>query len=158
MVFTSNMGKIIAGLLRTPSAADNTVVLQDLGDVARAIHIYANSEQLGANAVSLNQIGQGTTPANRTDTNIETPFGVAPESALVGNGAGVFFTATGIVKIGFVIAPTGGAGTITEVAKINQFQITGGTFHNFLIIRTTDFTAVTFIAAQTLSVDQLIQI
>lgn len=159
MVFTSNMGKIIAGLLRAPSAGDTSVVLQDTGDVARTIHTYSLTENLGAVALSLNQIGQGVTPANRTDTNIETPFGTAPESNTVGNGAGVFFDATGIVKIGFVVAPTGGAGTITEVVKINQFQDSGtGGPRTFLIIRVTDFTAVTFIAAQTLSVDQLIQI
>jgi len=59
-------------------------------------------------------IGSGLTPPARTDFNLTTPFGVAPESGFTNTTIGGYNSGLGQVSAGSTIGATGGAGTVNE--------------------------------------------
>jgi hypothetical protein len=76
------------------------------------------------------QIGQGSTPAQRTDTGIETPFGVAVENSIIASQNMSYTSGLGKIEATTLFSPTGASGNVTEVFRRFRmwFGSGGGSF------------------------------
>jgi len=150
-IFNNNYGDLLKSWFR--AATSRTVTLVDDGGVNRTIQTGGSgSAWNNSTGGSRFQVGQGSTPAARSDLAIETPFGSAPENALVDSNVGGYNSGLGQITITALIGPTGGSGTVTETVDMWFFQKNTGGGHNFLMAHDLISPGVAFIAAQTLTV------
>jgi len=104
--------------------------------------VWDNGEQ------SFVQVGSGTTAATRSDFNIETPFGSAPENTPVLTGNGGYNSSLGTVSITTNISPTGGSGTINETTMLWTLRDNAGTVRTFMMSRDNISPGVSFVGGQ----------
>jgi len=128
MVTLDNFGIFLSGHFVNPTASHSVSLTNTSGAVqtVRTIGNSSNECWNDTNLGSMNdyiQIGSGVTPATRQDFKLETPFGVAPESARFVCIPAGYNSGLGKITITGTLASTGGSGTITETTKevrINQ--------------------------------------
>lgn len=155
MVTNDNLGKLIAGIFRSPSTGLTTINLINTGGVSRGIRVYGNDNNIvfNLNKSGAVQIGKGTTPPTRQDFNLENAFPNSPESVLKGvtlpHG---YVSGLGKITIATLISPTGGAGSITETALTQFWQNTGSNNERYLLFRDI-ISPVGFIIGQAINID-----
>ncbi len=69
------------------------------------------------------KVGAGLSTPQRTDFNIETPFGSSPENSFRNTGNGGWNSGLGQVTISTLISPTGGSGSIGEAGLFAEWYI-----------------------------------
>lgn len=158
-IFNNNYGNILRGWFRP--ATSIVVILDDDGGVPRNI-------QLGGSGSAWNndtggsrfQVGQGTTAPSRSDLAIETPFAnTGPEDSLQNSNVGGYASGLGQITITATIGPTAGSGTVTETVDMWHFQdVTTSVPRNFLMAHDAISPGVSFVLAQTLTVQYVWQL
>ncbi len=159
-IINDNFGNWWRGLNRPLTSFFVTNVLLDNLNIARTLQILGVGGgffSFSQNVVgSLIRIGSGSTPPARSDFNIETPFGTAPESGFVATDAGVYTSATGQgTYFGFYVA--GGSGTVSEAATFMQWNASNNVVRQFMMARDLISPTVAFVAAQTISIQYIWQ-
>jgi len=127
-----NFGLLLAGLFNGFVVPAPNLVVGLTNDSGGATNILMfdgnnwNSLPSSGTAGAVHKVGSGTTAPDRTDFDIETAFGSAPESGDSDSSDPVFVSALGRFKsVSEIIA--GGAGTIREsVLKIKTRNQAGG--------------------------------
>jgi len=144
MTFNDNFGLLLAKLVRAPSDVALLGVggFFDSGGNARSLNIFGTNAQelfnftnIGA-TVAKAQVGKGSSSASRQDRDIESPFtngGV--EDTKVTVGSATYNSILGKIEIPTLIAPTTGAGTITEEILMAHLELGGATDFDFLFSR-----------------------
>jgi len=153
-----NLGLLIAGLFRTPTTANKLVSnLKATNALVFNTRIYstqADTNRFNFDGVlRLVQVGKGTTPVTRQDFNIESPFVVAPESGLNASINGVYNSGLAKINQATLIAPTGGAGTITEVIKTTRARATVDQTGKIIVIFRDIISPVGFIIGESINID-----
>lgn len=151
-------GKILALILATAGNAQREDTITDTGNTGRLLQAWAdqtpndytmfyNGTVLGG---AMMQVGAGTTAALRTDYNIETAFGTAPEDAPFATGLGSY--AAGAIGIAGAIS-AGGNGTIAETLLILQACLNTGAATTYVFALFHDLLVSTeaFVAAETIT-------
>jgi len=153
-----NLGLLIAGIFRSPTTANKLVSnLKSTSALIFNTRIY--STQADTNRWNFDgvfrqvQVGKGTTPATRQDFNIESPFVVAPESGLNNSINGVYNSGLGKINQATLIAPTGGAGTITEVIKVFRARATVDQTAKTIVMFRDIISSVGFIIGESINID-----
>lgn len=137
-----NFGLWFAGLIRNPVVGASGTTCKDIANANKVVLCFgqqagsAYNFNLSAYATgSYVQVGKGQTPPLRSNYNIETAFGTAPESGVFGSGAGSYAAGT----ISFSASVTaGGSDTAYETGFfgrwIDQTQalVTIMLFHDLL--------------------------
>jgi len=103
------------------------------------------------------QVGSGSTTPLRTNFNIETAFGTAPESGFILQGTPVYNSSLGQIKFNGSII-TGGAGTINEAGFFGQFKRSSEDVEIYMFFRDIISPAQAFVAFQTITVEYTIQL
>lgn len=160
MVTLDNFGIFLAGHFKPVNNSTQTVIIKDIAGADLSVRIFGSSSQdcwtdADEGTVSdFTQVGKGTTPATRQDTNIETPFTNSPESAKQACLSAGYNSGLGKITISTVINPTGSSGTITEVVKIQGLigVFPSGTFTNFTAFFRDIISPVNFISGQAINV------
>lgn len=162
MTTLNNFGILIAGLFRAPSGAVKTVTLKNKDNNNQNINVFDSSSGGTAafndtsvvNGIAQMQVGSGTTPAVRDDFGIETPFANAPENGLVNvTLPGGYNSVLGKIIVACLISPTGGSGTITEVAISKRWSSSGGAPDTFAIFRDIISPGKAFVISQAINLN-----
>jgi len=132
----ANFGTWLAGFFRAPVVSATSVSLIDSGGDARDVYMWVTTganvfnSDTGDKIGSLIQVGGGSTPATRTDEDIETPLGSAPEDDVFDTGSGSY--AAGAISVSGAIS-AGGTGTIAEVGLFGAwtYEVTLANFMLF---------------------------
>ncbi len=155
-------GVLFAGVLSKFQVADKIIQLKTtLGGLVnlKAIGSGTTFPQLGFGGIGNRfQVGSGSTSPARSDFNIETAFGTAPESGLMSPASDpVFNSGLGNFKmIASIIA--GGAGTINESVWIGTFLNTANATNSYAFFRDIISPAVPFIAGQSIALEYTVQL
>jgi len=155
-------GILMSGLWKRQSGTQNVVIMKDGSGVNRNIGVFHNSTpftELSPLSLGIQlQVGSGSTPPARTDFNLETLFGTAPEStAFVPITNAVYNSGLGNFKQnGAIIA--GGAGTINESICTGLYKDTGAIARGFALFRDIISPAQSFISSQTIALEYTIQL
>ncbi len=162
MVVNDNLGIIIAGLFRAPSALVKTVVLKNKDNNPVNINVFATDSGNLFNDTNVSvakariRIGKGTTPATRQDFDIETPFSTSPESAWFNViGTAGWNSGLGQISIGGGISATG-SGAISESAYSTVWRATDSAHHRSLFSRDNISPVVNFINGETINVNYVL--
>lgn len=160
-IINDNFGKWWAPMNRIPTSVNTDITLIDILSVNQSMRIvsedvspsvYNNTEGVAGGTGTEIQIGSGSTLPARTDVDIETPFGVAPENSRTVTAVGAYNAVLGQVSVSALIAATGGAGTIRETTMIFRWRNIAGVSKFFLFSHDAIAPAVTFVAAQSVSI------
>ena len=127
MVILDPIGQLLAGAFRNPSTANKII------NVGQNTGIYdesADTNKYNRSLIREIQIGQGSTPAQRSDTGIETPFGVAVENSTIVAQDMAYISGLGKAESSSLFSPTGASGNVTEVFRRFRmwFGSGGGSF------------------------------
>ncbi len=120
-LLTDNFGNFLKGILGIQG-----FFMNDLSNSAKQYNCpngttAYNHSGIGTLGTTI-QVGTGLTPATRQDTNIQNPFGTAPESSAF-NLAGVGGWNSGLGQISMSGAITAGdSGAISEAVLIQKFR------------------------------------
>jgi hypothetical protein len=162
-LFNDNFGLLLSKLFRAPTtgALSNVGGFFDITGAPLVINIYglASATLFNEFAGGNVQVGKGTTPATRQDTNIETPFtngGVEdnPVNAIVG----AYNPSLAKVEIPALISPTAGAGAISEVVRTRGMENSVGVGKEMLLTRDNVSPVSNFIAGQAINVNHEVDI
>jgi hypothetical protein len=118
MTVLNPIGQLLAGAFRFPSTANKII------SVGQSTGIYdesADTNKYNRSNIRQTRIGQGSTPAQRTDTNVETPFVVGVEAGFVNAQDSAYIAGLAKAESSTLFSPTGGNGTVTEVFR--QFRM-----------------------------------
>ena len=155
-----NFGIFLAGIFKAFLGGTKTVLLRSTTVPNEAVNTYGGN-LFGITAVNFGsflQVGSGSTPPSRSDFNIETAFGTAPESvALTGVSDPVFNSGLGNFKYSVSIQ-AGGAGTINESVSFLKFTTNVFNFRSFAMFRDIISPSASFIAGQTIALEYTIQL
>lgn len=154
-------GEIMAKFFSTATTATRSTVIKDTGNANRTLNILTGTQPFLLNtglAVGLRlQVGSGSTPPTRTDFNIETAFGTAPENTFFVAGNPVWNSSVGNFKnTGSIIA--GGAGTINESVSLSSYRDIGGLQRTFTLFRDIISPGQSFVVGQTISLEYTVQL
>jgi len=155
-------GVLFAGVLSKFQVADKIIQLKSTtGGLInlKAIGSGTTFPQLGFGGIGNRfQVGAGVTAPARTDFNIETAFGTAPESGLMAPATDpVFNSGLGNFKMNASIT-AGGAGTINESVWIGTFLNTANATNNYAFFRDIITPAQVFIASETIALEYTVQL
>jgi len=159
LTVSDNFGMLLAGLvvpLQTGSfTKDVSGFITTLG-LSKTLTIWGTNPAVNFNSANQNraQVGKGNTPATRQDIKIESAFASSPESDLNVSQAFGYNSGLGKVSVATQIAPTGGAGTITEIVKINNLKDNAGGALEYLFTRDV-IVGVGFIIGQTIDTEHI---
>jgi len=161
MVVNDNLAKMMAEIvipLVTGTFTKNVSGFIDVNGNDRTLTIWAPNTSFTFNSanVSLAQVGKGTTPATRQDRKIETPFtngGI--EDGVVGTQPSGYNSGLGKITVATQIAPTVGAGAISEIVKINNWKANTGLIHAYCLTRDLVSPVVNFIGGQTIDTEHI---
>jgi len=103
-------------------------------------------------------VGAGITPPARSDFQIETPFGSAPESGFTNTTDGGYNSGLGQVSASSTIGATGGAGTINESALLGFWVDTANIARALALARDAISPAPSFIAGNFINVNYVWQL
>ncbi len=157
-----NFGEILSGYPTLVGTSARLIFANDTGGASRGFNIrnpfatYLNTALSGLGWQL--RIGSGSTPPVRTDFNIETPFGTAPESgffAITSNG--IYNSGLGNIKY-FGGIGAGGAGTISESTTTGVLRDQFGTGRLIQLFRDIISPSVSFILAQSIVLEYTIQL
>jgi len=157
-----NFGVLFAGVMSRFRAVDKIVSLTDKTGAPitlKAIGSATTFPQTGFGSIGNSfQVGSGSTPPARTDTDIETAFGTAPESGNMFPASDpVFNSGLGNFKmIASIVA--GGSGTINESIWIGQFLNTSNAVNEYVFFRDVISPAVGFIVGQSIALEYTVQL
>jgi len=153
-------GIFLAEVMRANGTPAGTVLIKNFSGANQTMKIwgvgqlYNNFTNSGAQV----QVGSGSTPPARTDFNIETPFGTAPESLPFNAVSSPVFN-SGLGNFKFVASISAGfQGTINESCLINNWGNSGGSNTKFFLFRDIISPAKAFIAGQTIALEYTIQL
>ena len=155
MVFTDNVGKIFAGLMRplTQNSAKQITIV-DINNVTQNVWVYtASSNSLWWGGTNEIQVGDGNTPADPLDYNIESPFtngGIEDNRKVM--ALPTYTLGSKEIIQNANIAPTAGGGSIEEICQFKNGHNNGGTDIWYLICRNV-ITAVPFTAGASLNLE-----
>ena len=156
MVFTDNLGLILAGIFRTQTTNVKSVGgITDITGATFSFRIYgANTDNAFGWILSNNtvKIGKGTSTPTRQDEDIENPFTTAPESGTFANLGHGYNSGLGKITIPATLASTGGTGGISEYVKRQTVRDTGAGTHTIIFLRNT-FTPVNFIIGESVNTE-----
>ena len=142
----------LSGLPSIVSSGTRTIIVKDESGADRTFNIRNSiatfyNTSLFSLGMSL-QVGSGSTSPTRTDVNIETAFGTAPESGVfVLSSNGAYNSGLGNVKY-FGGITAGGAGTINECISQGKWRDSIGVARNITLFRDIISPAQAFILAQ----------
>jgi len=164
MVFTDNVGIIIAGLFRPRGSGieETPDTLRDVNGTLFGVRTYGGNSSANFNVSAVTftaQVGKGNTPATRQDIDIENPFsngGV--EDNQVGSLSGIYNVAQARIIMSTAIGATIGAGAITEVCKFITVNDRFGGDHVIMVMRDIIDPPVNFIATNTINIENRIDI
>lgn len=156
-LINDNWGKMLSSLI----AGDEFIAPPNVdigGTTNNALFVYRTSGSFNmtdtAGAVGSNiAIGQGLTPAARTDFDIETDFAIGPESILNPTGNGGWSSVLGQVQIPWQIISLG-SGTITETGLFGQWgTLSPVEIQQYLLSHDNISPGVAFVGGQSVNVD-----
>jgi len=155
-------GVLFAGVLSRLKGVDKIIQLKSKTGALvnlKALGTGTTFPQIGFGTIgSTFQIGSGSTPPARTDFDIETAFGTAPENTnMLPATDPVFNSGLGNFKMSASIN-AGGAGTINESIWIGRFLSTANATNEYTLFRDSISPAVPFIAGQTIALEYTIQL
>jgi len=158
MVLTDNVLCLIAGTCHPNIGGSRFTPLgmRDINGVIFRMLIYGgtSSGNLNVSAVAFTaQVGKGTTPAQRTDANIEVPFtngGGDPVDTRQTSLRATYNNSTEKIEMATSIVPIN-SGTITEVCKFQIVNDATGTDRTVMMSRDV-IVAVPFLGGQTINI------
>jgi hypothetical protein len=149
-----NFGKWLAALIKTPVNNANAFTMVDTGGATRTFYAYGTSSgsywyfnYSGAYTGTYLQVGKGQTAAQRSNTNIQTAMGTAPESTVFGTGNGSY--AAGNISFSSAIT-AGGADTIYETGFFGYWYDTVATLRTIMLFHDLLQSGVAFTAGKSL--------
>lgn len=151
-------GVWLAGLCKG-SSANFGITIQDQFNASRSLNTYGgitfNNDGI-ANKIEL-LIGSGITVPARTDFNVETAFGTAPESLAILSSNPVWNSSLGNFKNAGAIT-AGGSGTINESVLRSIWDDTTSVTRGFSLYRDIISPGQSFIAGQTIALEYTVQL
>jgi len=151
-LISDNFGFMWTFFHRPPiSAVLSVPYIQIAGTVASQLLYRTGGNGQWDSLGGMIQVGSGTTPPDRTDFKIETPFVGGPEATIGGiAGFSVYSSATGkITGIARQISPTAGSGTVNESALFQRWR----NLVIYLLAKDSISPGVSFTAAKNIVVD-----
>jgi len=162
MVLLDQFGEFFAKIFRPVNADIGlTFQMKDTSGTLRTMRVYGNfpdDPMFESQGVSQFQVGKGVSVVARTDFKIESPFtnGGVEDNPVTGL-LGVFDQGLGLITIAGQIPSAFGAGSITEVVKINNWRAIDNVVYPFAIFRDT-ISPVSFIATDAINVTHEVQV
>ena len=159
MVFTNNVLVLLAGACQpnNPGVKSTSNDMVDINGIVFAVQLYSASSLNNLNVSARSeqgQIGKGTTPAFRTDLNIETPFtNGGQEDNRVTSVPAFYIPATELIEL-ITTIPTSGSGTITEVCKFVIINDNTGVDRVIMISRDIISPGIDFVSGQNVNMLQ----
>ena len=155
-------GVLLAGVLSKFTGVDKIIQLKSKTGALinlRAIGAGTTFPQTGFGGIGNSfQIGSGSTSPARTDFDIETAFGTAPENTNMFPATDPVFN-SGLGNFKMVASITaGGVGTINESIWIGRFLNTSNATNEYAFFRDVISPAVPFVAGQTIALEYTIQL
>jgi len=153
-----NFGTWLAGLIRAPIAASESVSLKDSGGSTRTVLTYAANMHFNDSDSEVGtylQVGSGTTPPARADYSITTAFLTAPESSFFDTGSGSY--SVGAISFSGSIT-AGGSGTVNETGFFARWVISGLPAYQFMLFHDVLGTGVPFTAGEIITVSYSINL
>jgi hypothetical protein len=159
-LITNNFGLWLSRIMSGGTGPKNQNII-DTVPQAQTILIYDTSQTNlfndgGANRMRL-QIGSGTTPPARTDTDIETKFVTGSEANLFECSLPVWISGSGIFQTTGQIA-TAGSGTINESAMIAQWSNSGQVLFNSMLYHDIISPGVPFVTSDSIFLEYTTQL
>jgi len=152
------LGRVLALLFRGNPAPSVSVGITDEDNIGRAVRAYTGQNYTQQNAKGcLHKVGSGSTAPTRTDIDVETDFGTAPESANVDSSDPVFDSASGTLKSVSSMS-AGGSGTINESVMKNGWNDTTANLRLFSMFRDIISPAVSFLASESIVLEYKLQL
>jgi len=161
-LLVNNFGNWLAGMHRARGGGTSTFTIKDTGSVDRILNFYEPTDQQftaggNSNVVSVGneiQVGQGTTTPLRADIDIETAFSNGgAEDSPVNTGIGSYVPSSTQVRVPTTIAPTAGAGSISETVLIAKWYQTTNIQRKLILAHDAISPTVSFISAQSIFVE-----
>jgi len=158
----NQFGIWLAGMFHRFTGGTTSRVIRDITNTNRTINVYssiATYNLILAGSLGLQlQVGAGSTAPARTDFNIETPFGTAPESTpKIPISDGAFNSGLGNFKTNISIS-AGGSGTVNESVVNFSWRDSFGTTRGFVVFRDIISPAVPFVVGQTIALEYTVQL
>lgn len=163
MVLNDNFGIWLAGHFRALTTLVTLVFYVTEGGSSVRFSTY----NIGTNQNKYNitttgafsQLGKGTTPANRQDFKIESPFLVPVESTKVKTFDGGYNSGLGFVQVPTLFSPTGDSGALTEVVLFMTFhKFDVATIDQKVLFTRDSVPVVNFISGKTINTEHGISI
>jgi len=155
-----NFGLFLAAIfMGIPASGAETIVLKDTGGVNRTVNIISLVPlwNFSTGATMFHQVGSGSLAPARTDFNINTAFGTAPEDAIFEPSDPVYNSSIGNFKsLGSITA--GGSGTINESIIVSRWRDSGNTNRFFAHFRDIISPGQSFIAGQAIALEYTVQL
>ena len=154
-----NYGLMLAAMHNgNPAGTTNASLTDDAGVGGRIISLFAGVNFVDTTSALgiVHRIGSGTTTPARSDFEVATGFGTAPESGDIDPSNVIFDSASGSF-IGVSVIIAGGAGTINESVLKGKWRSAAGIL-NFALFRDIISPAVPFVASNTIILEYTIQL
>jgi len=150
-------GKLNTGLFfGSPQGSANINIKDEFG-VIRTVRVYgATGFNIPPANGCLHRLGSGTTTPLRTDFEVDTSFGIAPESDNINPTNPVWDSPTGSFKSSSIIQ-AGGSGTVNESA-FKQIMNSLALAQTFTLMRDIISPAQTFVAGDTIILEYTFQL
>lgn len=153
-------GKFLAAIFKRLDGISTVFNIKDTSGAATDLNGYGtitfNSFLSGDVGMRL-QVGSGTTAPTRTDFDIETAFGTAPESTQFNAASNPVFN-SGLGNFKYVASiSAGGAGTIKESIVFSNMRAKNGLNISLILFRDIISPAQAFIAGQTIALEYTVQ-
>jgi len=150
-LINDNFGELFAAI-HGPLSTDRTFSgLNDiLGAGPKTIRVWrpVSGNLWDFGLISFVQVGSGITPPTRSDIDIETAFGSAPESTRVATADGGYNASLGTISVTTNISPTGGVGTVNETNLFWIITDDAGSQRTYLMTRDIISPGVSFVGGQ----------
>ena len=157
-LLTDNWGIFMQGLIgcqtvtfKTFLNTNESILFTNGGALQTNSYNVVNSGAGGCGG--LIQVGQGTTPASRSDFNIQIPFGTAPESNITSISNSGWNSGLGQLDIPLTIGNAGSFGSISETCLFLRFNGTPSPNPTLLMSRDNISPTVSFLTGETINVD-----
>jgi len=168
-ITTDNWGRWFAGLMVPVNNLSRSFAGDQINGATESLRAYlpAAASSTAFNFTSFAgpinigsevQVGSGTSAPARTDVNIETNFGSAPENGRISTVAALYDQPSGSLSTVNPIGPTGGTGTVSEAGFFFVWhRFLGSAILRYLHFHDSISPGVSFIAAQTITLTYTIQ-
>jgi len=154
------LGIFMAQLMHPNGLTSTSINMQDATNTTRNFFVYRASDDFNRTGTSgsLVQVGSSTTAPARTDFNIGTPFGTAPENATFAGVSNPVYN-SGLGNYKYIASITaGGVGTINESILENRWNDSGNVIRDIVLFRDIISPAQPFIAGQSIALEYTVQL